>query len=222
MVLFEAVNEIKSETISLTMPSIQIKPKEPIEKDEKDKKESNFEVSGLGVFEKDKLVGFMDGDEVKYFLIATNKLKVGPLSIKINLDENSFISSQILKNKTKYKFFEKNNQIYFQVKTDSTVNIVNIATEKPYHDDYELKNLQKMLENNIKQDIEQLIITMQKKFDTDIFGFGDYIYRNDLKLWKKYQDNWDETFKNMKVEVTSKVQINNQGTMSSQIKSEES
>ena len=45
------------------------------------------------------------------------------------------------------------------------------------------------------------------EYDSDIFGFGESIYRTDLALWKKLKGNWDETFQTLDVEIEPEVHI---------------
>jgi spore germination protein KC len=48
---------------------------------------------------------------------------------------------------------------------------------------------------------------VQGEFGSDIFGFGNMIYRKDPKLWKKLREDWSETFSGLSVEVSSKIEI---------------
>ena len=59
----------------------------------------------------------------------------------------------------------------------------------------------------IREKGDLLIKRVQTEYDSDIFGFGESIYRTDLALWKKLKGNWDETFQTLDVEIEPEVHI---------------
>ncbi|WP_228552692.1 Ger(x)C family spore germination C-terminal domain-containing protein, partial [Paenibacillus polymyxa] len=60
----------------------------------------------------------------------------------------------------------------------------------------------------------QVIRKAQKKYKTDIFGFGNAIHRDNPKLWNKIKKDWDEEFLDMDVEVNVDFKIRGLGTIS--------
>ena len=57
-------------------------------------------------------------------------------------------------------------------------------------------------------------IQKAKKYDVDIFGFGEAIYRADPKYWNKNKNNWKEQFVDLPVHVKADVKIRRLGTVS--------
>ncbi|OIK14620.1 hypothetical protein BIV60_11275 [Bacillus sp. MUM 116] len=64
-----------------------------------------------------------------------------------------------------------------------------------------------MIGKNILSNIKKV----QKEYQTDIFGFGEEMYRQDYQNFKKVQDHWDELFSYAIVKVHVKVQLRRSG-----------
>lgn len=205
--LFCAINELGTSGINLTIPTITI--------EKQDEEKSNFKVNGVAVFSKDKLVGYIDGEKTKYFLLITNRLKGGPLSLEVK--DNSFISVQFLKNKTKTNYSVKDNTLVFNINTNTKVNVSEFGTNLP--DDPEFNKLKSLIQNNLQRNIKELISEVQNEYGTDIFGFGKKIHESNPKLWRDYKKDWKETFKDLDVNIKTNVEIVNEGTTSKKIKS---
>ena len=45
----------------------------------------------------------------------------------------------------------------------------------------------------------------------DIFGFGEVVYRQDYKQFKKVEDHWDEAFKDAEIDVSVDTMIRRAG-----------
>jgi spore germination protein KC len=54
-------------------------------------------------------------------------------------------------------------------------------------------------------------------FSSDIFGFGDLLYKEHPKEWNKVKENWNENFKDAHINVNVSSQINQTGILSKSI-----
>jgi len=172
------------------------------------KEETTFKLSGIAIFNEDKLIGFLDEDETKTFLFVRNKVKDGVLSIQINDAEDDFIAIEIFGNKTKVKPVKQDGELSIEIETQTDMSIEQISannkmTQQEFEDVFTAQLEQKMI---------GVIHKVQKDFKVDIFGFGNMINQKNPKLWEEYQSNWDETFKTLKVKVKSKVEVKSSGT----------
>ncbi|SDZ33607.1 Ger(x)C family spore germination protein [Bacillus sp. 166amftsu] len=54
----------------------------------------------------------------------------------------------------------------------------------------------KQMKTSISKEMESIVMgtikTVQKSFETDVLGLGDYYKRHNYKEWKKIEKNWDE------------------------------
>lgn len=63
----------------------------------------------------------------------------------------------------------------------------------------------------LQENIIRVVQKMQNEFNTDIFGFGQIVYRDMPDVWKQYKEDWDNGFKNMQFSVACKIKIRNSG-----------
>jgi spore germination protein KC len=73
--------------------------------------------------------------------------------------------------------------------------------------------LEKRAEQRVKSIVQQAINTVQEDYQVDIFGFGEEIHRTDPKAWKEIENNWDQEFVDLPVNVKADVKIRRVGTV---------
>lgn len=62
--------------------------------------------------------------------------------------------------------------------------------------------------------INQTIESVQKQYESDIFGFGEAIHRSNPKEWKKIKRQWrDEGFSELSANVKVDVKLQHTGTV---------
>ena len=66
--------------------------------------------------------------------------------------------------------------------------------------------LKEKMAEEIKAEIK-LVIEKTRDMDTDIFGFGDSVYRKYPKEWKTLEAQWNEIFKTLDVEIDVKAEL---------------
>ena len=74
-----------------------------------------------------------------------------------------------------------------------------------------LKNIQYLereMERQAKEQIQETITKVQKKYKVDIFGFGEALYKKKPKQWKSLKKEWDRHF--AEANITVKVDLQNQ------------
>ncbi len=83
-----------------------------------------------------------------------------------------------------------------------------------------IKKLEAKYQKQIKEKIERAVKTAQKKYKSDIFGFGEVIYRADPKAWKRLEPNWEQEFENVEVSVNVNAKIRRLGTITKSFQKE--
>jgi spore germination protein KC len=69
-----------------------------------------------------------------------------------------------------------------------------------------IKELEKTAQKEVKV-VQDAAIQKAKKYNVDIFGFGEAINRADPKYWNKNKENWKEQFLDLPVHVKTEVKI---------------
>lgn len=207
---WQFINDLAATGISATLPTVDLTT---------DNKKLTPEITGTGIFKEDKLVGFLDGEETKTMLFIKDKIK-GGLLVKKEYKDNSAtnISLEILKNKTKLKTHYSNEIITMVINTDTDVAIDENGGRVDYIDEPGRSELKRAFETMLENNIRSLVKKTQEQYDSDIFGFGKTLKLNMPDLWKQIEPQWQEVYKNVKVEVSSTINIKNSAFQSKPVK----
>lgn len=201
--VYKIFNDIYTDSVSAVIPAFELTNVE-------DKKD--IKLCGTGVFKNDKLIGYLDKYESRSLSIIGNKLREGLLTYESKEKEDSFVSYEIMNNKSKTSLeFEENNKISVNVSTETKVNVGEIGIEADFMKTEDVEKTRQKLESQMEEDLYELIDKAQSDLNCDIFGIGREIYRNYPHQWEKYKENWEETFKTLDFNVDCKVEINSSG-----------
>lgn len=177
------------------------------------------ELSGTAVFKGDKLIGFLDEEETKYFSFITDKIKGGLLILKNSPDENNInISLEIYENKTKVKPVYSDGKVSIRLETKTRVVFAEQGTRENFMNESGRLMLEKDAGELLKTNITKVIQKVQKDFGVDIFGFGSIVNADMPDLWKEIGYDWNTVFKDMEVNVNTTIEIQNSGLLSKPIK----
>lgn len=178
---------------------------------------SGLRLDYLGVFKKDKLVGWLNKNDSKGVSYITDTVKSTVETIPCEGGKIT-INTTSSKTKVKGKMEKGNPKIDINVTSEGSIDDVEckIDLTKPE----KIEELNKRYAKDIKDKIEGSIKTLQEKYQSDIFGFGDEIHRTDPKEWKRLKGNWDQEFANLDVNVTVTAKIRNLGTISDSFQKE--
>jgi spore germination protein KC len=172
-------------------------------------------VAGTAIIKDDKLIGFLNGDETKDLIFIRDEVKGGVLIEEMQTSiVPIFVSLEIFKNKTKVTPIVDNKGIKISLNINTTVAIDEMGGIENFIDDEGRIKLEESAENSLKKRIEALINKVQSEYKADIFGFGAKLRENKIEEWNKVSDNWEEIFKELKVNVKTKVHIKNSAILS--------
>jgi len=166
------------------------------------------EVYGTAVFKQDKLIGELNNIETRGLLWVLGEAKSGVITVDApggSADlEIVTVESQVSVEIT------DDGSIVAHVKVTESGNI---GSQKGSGDLSKTDNV-KILEQNMNQAIIDEIssaISKAKELDADVFGFGDMVYKKYPQQWKTMKENWDELFKNIKVEIEVDAKLRGSG-----------
>lgn len=206
--VYELINDLALPKTHSVLPAVEV--------DIVDGKLTNV-LSGGAVFNKDKLVGFLNDEDILPYLFIKNEVKGGLINVKVEELPRDTAILEIFNSKTKLNPIYNENDISFDIDIYTEVNIGELNTEIDYISEPGRDILKKLTENKLKNEIEAVIDKMQKQFGLDIFGFGNVIRQRDPKLWKTIEKDWDSIFKDLDVNVNCDIHIINSGHFSKPI-----
>lgn len=200
--LYEVFNILNAKGVSAVVPSFHITINHG---------QSAAEANGIALFKKDKMLGYLTAEESKYYLFITNAINGGILTLKTSDKEYENVSLEISDSKTKRSYSYDKKKIKITINISTKVFLAELAGQTKMVTEKEIKKVQKMAEDKIIQNSMDVIKKVQADFNSDIFGFGQIIYNDNPKLWKKLQGDWDELFQTVEVEIKPKIIITNSG-----------
>lgn len=170
------------------------------------KVDTTLKMGSLALFKDYKLVGFANIDESKGINIINNEIDTLTITNKCYKNKNKYVVTQIDNIKSKINIISKN-KIEIEVKSSGSINETNCDLNLKEND--VIKKINKEVEKNIKNIINKGI-KKGKKLDTDIFGFGNKIYKKYRKL--------DYDYKNLDIKVKVDVDLKTKGSLETTLK----
>jgi spore germination protein KC len=173
------------------------------------------ELDGAAVFHGDRLIGFIDGVDTLYLLFVLNKIEGGVLIVKQEgKGVNAEVTLEILKSKTKVKPVVRNGSVEVDIDIKADVAIDEIGACVNVMPEEKLMELGPLAENMLKSKIEGIIKKAQDELNADIFGFGDKLREDEPSAWRIMEQDWRNVFKDIKVNVKTKIRIRNSKMLS--------
>jgi spore germination protein KC len=208
--LWKYANDLETNGIVPILPSVHL---------EKNDSRYSPQKKGTAIFNRDKLIGFIDSDETKYMLFALDEVKGGLLTISDISSKNSTpISLEIYNSKTKKKPIIHNGKIDYNINIDTTVSLDEIGGSADIFETKKIKQLEQQAGYVLKKRVEKCIKHIQSSYGVDVFGFGKQLLMEEPKLWEQIAPRWEKgKFKDIKVNVNTKVHIKGSGMLSKPI-----
>lgn len=154
----------------------------------------NFKIQGAAIFDKDKLIGWLDTIETRGLLFARDEVQSGIVNTANPLDEEYYVSFEIVRSRGKMDVELNDNSLtlIIEVKAEGRLG------DQQGNGDLTTPEMMMKLEDDIAKVIKKNILaTMnvaQIKYGADFLGFAPIVHRKYLNYWKKNKDNWKQIF----------------------------
>ncbi len=186
-------------------------------------------LSGGAAFKKDKLVGFLDESETRGYNWITGggaSPVQGAMTLPSLLEKDKFVTVLLRALKSDIQpNVNEDGQISFTINVEQKLRMTGQESTVELQDrkeitDY-LNDLQGEAEKKIEAEIKRVIDKAQKEFQSDIFAFGDILYKHYPKVWNKEKENWSETFATVPYTVNVRAEIISSGLLQGPFKPQE-
>ncbi|MNC22365.1 Spore germination protein B3 precursor [compost metagenome] len=170
-----------------------------------------FRIAGTGIFNQElKLVGFLNIKEGRAMRWVTGNLQKLTISTQIP-EENGNASLVVNKLGSRIQPVIQGDHIKFFVTLTGQGGIRENNTRLDLTQIGNISLLQDAFNKQVEQSVLGTITKVQKKYGTDIFGFGDSIHNKNPSLWKSLKNNWDMEFSKAEVSVKSNLTVRRLG-----------
>lgn len=208
--------------ISPTLPSITIDG--DIDKGEKQDNlkttdpETKVKLDTLAIFRNTKFIGYVSKEESKMINILNKRTKYAMETIQYQDSQVVFHLSNF-KITRKAELKDKTPILTISFKATGAINEIN--TNANLSDPNTIQEIQTGLEQKLTKQIQDTIDAMQKRYKTDIFGFGNLFYQKYPDYFKEVESKWnEEEFQKVKLNINMNIDLETKGSLEQTIRRE--
>lgn len=166
---------------------------------------------GMAAFKENKLVGWLNEDESKGLNYTQGNV------------QNTIIVIDQIDGQVGIELINSNAEIIphvhgggpptIEVKIEGEANIAEANTELDLMTGHIFSELEEKTNEDIREKITQAVDKSQKRYKSDIFGFGEQIHKKAPDKWEEIKMNWKEMYPDIKVDVNVNIKIRRVGTI---------
>ncbi|OMF70044.1 spore gernimation protein GerC [Paenibacillus peoriae] len=176
---------------------------------------ARLQYSGLAVFRKDRLIGWLNETESRGYNFIRGKVQssVGFVACP----RGGKVVSEIIRTQTTIKgnVYRGEPQVNIKMQVEANVGEVE-CNDLDLTQVGMIYDIEKKEEEKIEEIMKMAVRKAQKSYKADIFGFGEAIHRADPRTWKSIKKNWDyEHFAELPVNIKVNFKIRRLGTIGS-------
>ncbi|WP_446898573.1 Ger(x)C family spore germination protein [Clostridium sp. LBM24168] len=177
------------------------------------KSRNGRQIAGTALFYGDKMVGYLDNYETRYYLMVTGDFKSGIVTIDDPEKKDSPIVTYLtLRRKPIIKSVFENGRPVINIDIKIDADIASIHSRINYEKMNRIDSLNNYLQQFILDGIVNTIKKTQIKYNSDAFGFGHAVSKNfkTIQEWEEY--NWSHHYKEAQINVNLDLKIRGTGT----------
>lgn len=157
-------------------------------------------IYGSAVIKDYKLVNYIDWVDTRSLMFINNQVDVEDINILYNKTPIPYIIND---SKAK-KIVEKKDDILkvtIELQVEGALQQYKLDTKHSLFDNKKLESIESEIEKTLERQLKSTIDLLQNDIGVDLIRLGDYLSKFKPKLWKEYEGNWDDEFKNVVFDV---------------------
>lgn len=177
---------------------------------EKGEGEEGFKTAGLALFKDLKLAGYIDSEKTEGFLWTRGKQKKGIIAAEVP-GYDGVVRVNIKSQEARIVPEMKENKPVISIRILGSGSIYGNSTKLDLSVPDNIKIVQKTINERIRKQVENCIVSAQKEVGSDIFGFGLAFSQFKPSQWKKLERYWDYIFPELDVHLSVDFRIKTSG-----------
>jgi spore germination protein KC len=175
-----------------------------------------FKISGAAVFHHDKLAGYLNDRKTRGLVLLRQQQLRSELTVYIPALKGN-MTADLLKSSINVKAKKNRGQIVMYINTVAQLGIAENQTKLDLSDPKTVKAIENLFAKDLEKRLKMSLDAVQKKYNSDVVGFGEVIHRTYPQDWKQMKPNWDKDFPNVKVVLETNAKIKGTGMTSQPI-----
>ncbi|HBW35230.1 Ger(x)C family spore germination protein [Desulfosporosinus sp. BICA1-9] len=213
--LLDLMKTLVSKTSDPIIPGIKT-----IEQKEDGEVKKLLKLDETAIFQEDKLKGWFDHKETRGLLWILGKVKSGIVVVQSPQDETKKVGLEIIRASSKLKPEITDGKLMVTVEVKEEGNLGEQMSQVDLTKPDTFKELEEKQAAVIEEEINTALSKAQA-WGVDIFKFGEAFHRKFPKEWPELEENWDEEFKKIEVNVIVDAKLRRLGISTKPVKAEE-
>jgi spore germination protein KC len=172
---------------------------------------TDMKVDGGAVFKNGKLAGFLDDDETRGYLFASNQIQSTILTVANPEEAGDLVSIEVIGSSGKLTADMINGKPKLGVEIEAYGNIGEEQGGANLADLDDVKKLESECEALIADDIRDMTNESQKTLDSDILNYNDMLYKYHYNDFEKLKGNWNTIYSNTDIDINVQFTIKRSG-----------
>lgn len=169
-----------------------------------DREKNELKLAGTGIIKNYKMIDTLSVDMTEDVQILQGKLQRGK---RVVYKEGHPIDFEIEGIEKKMKVREIDDKLEFDINLNLEGEVKGYYVEKEVLSRAFIEDLENNLSKSLKDENERLIKALQNKYESDLLDLKEYVQKFHPLIWNRVKDNWDEVYKNAKVNVNCVVNV---------------
>ncbi len=163
---------------------------------------------GIAAYRGDKLVGLLDSAEARGYLWTTGELEQSTVEIEDPRGSGKKIALRVIRSSASTKPVMDQEVIRMDVELHVDLETTEGPLDIDVSDQTLVRALEKSLDALVLHEAQATLNRVQKELKSDIYGFGNKVYRANPRLWEKLESRWnEELFPNLEVRFDVKTRV---------------
>lgn len=200
--VWKVLSILEDEQESLTLPLLEVYQKQ------------GKEVLGLwgsAVFKGDRMIGELSFDESKYLYLLNGKITEEYILSIPEMQSLPRMTIEIEDTEIDTKISVEGNKLKASAKCKIIANLSELESTKDYLVQKGIKYIERAFGDYIREQMMDVVETAQKKYGTDILGFGHQVHIQAPDYWQGVKQDWNTAFRDMDIQVEVSVEITRTG-----------
>lgn len=170
----------------------------------------------IALFKKDKLVGFATDDESRGINLITDQIDEMIIDYECkSFDKDGYIVVNLTSMDSNMSISLENGKLSANVNVSAIGGIQELTCDIDLLDEDTFLKIQRETEKQVGKKIEKAI-KVTKEYETDIFGFGNLLYKRHPKYFTKI-DDWDDKYIDLDIDYKVDIQLKIKGSIEKSI-----
>ncbi|MGG1553361.1 Ger(x)C family spore germination protein [Paenibacillus ferrarius] len=182
-------------------------------------KESNankLKLSGTAIFKDFKQVGILDAQETEGLLWIRSKLKFCRITAELPEGKGN-VGALLSHAKRKITSEVNGDKVKLRIELQGRGSLIENNSALDVRKRENIQLVQKVLENAVKQFVEDAVTKIKGQYQTDSLGFGQIVHRNHPRDWKVLKPHWESKLPGVEVAIDVKLTISESGMAGAQL-----